>query len=83
MNRLNNDSKLGLVRYLHERVFSQLRAGERRSGSKEAGVRHFFDSFSDAQHEGGVDEGHDDVRVVLLCRHNQSLHEYTQVTNDL
>ena len=55
--------------HLHEGVVSELRAGQGGRGAQEAGVGHLLHSLSDGQHQGGVDERHDDVSVEVGCRH--------------
>jgi hypothetical protein len=47
--------------YLQERVGADLLDGECRRGREEAGVLHFFNRFSDGEHQCTVDEGEDDV----------------------
>jgi hypothetical protein len=53
--------------HLHQSVVSQLGTGDSGGGTQEAGIRHFLHSLSDRQNQSGVHEGHDDVRVVLVC----------------
>ena len=53
--------------HLHEGVISELGAGQSGGGAEEAGVCHLLHGLSDGQDQGGVDEGHDDVRVKLIC----------------
>jgi len=57
--------------YLHESIISELGAGQGGGGAEEAGVCHFLHGLSNGQDQGGVDEGHDDVRVKLICNRRQ------------
>lgn len=52
---------------LHQSIFPQQRTGQGWGSSQEARVRHFFHSLSDWQHQCGVNEGHNDVGVKLIC----------------
>ena len=52
--------------HLNKRVISEGVATECGRGSKETRVRDFLYRFPDGEDEGGVDEGHDDVRVELI-----------------
>lgn len=53
---------------LHECVVAQSRAAERWSRSEETGVRHFFDSVANAQHQSSIDERHDDVSIEFIWK---------------
>mmetsp|Transcript_59303 Transcript_59303/g.139658 ORF Transcript_59303/g.139658 Transcript_59303/m.139658 type:complete len:200 (-) Transcript_59303:1172-1771(-) len=52
--------------HLQERVVAKERDGERGVGGKEARVRHLLDGLADAEDDGGVGEGDDNVLVELL-----------------
>lgn len=56
----------GCDAHLHQGVLAQQRAGQGGRGAQEAGVRHFLHGLPDGQHQGGVDERHDDVGVELV-----------------
>ena len=51
---------------LDEGVLAELRAAECGHCAQEARVRHLLHRFADAQHQGGIQEGDDDVRVELI-----------------
>ena len=51
---------------LHDRVLAEERGVQRRRVGLEAGVGHLLDRLADGEDERRVDEGDDDVRVVLV-----------------
>ena len=53
--------------HLHQGILAQQRAGQGGRGPQEPRVRHLLDRLPDGQDQSGVDEGHDDVGVKLVC----------------
>lgn len=54
--------------YLNKSIITQLRAGQGWRCAKETRVCYFLHSLSDGQNEGSVDERHDDISIVFVCK---------------
>lgn len=57
----------GDVAHLHKCIFPKQWAGQGGCCAQEARVCHFFHSFSNWKHQGGVNERHNDVGIKLIC----------------
>lgn len=53
--------------HLQQRVVPDLLHGKCGCGREEACILDLLDSLSDAEHEGTVHEGEDDVGVIWIC----------------
>lgn len=53
--------------YLNQGIITERRTRKGRCCAQESGVCDFLHGLSNAQHKGGVDEGHNNVCVKFLC----------------
>jgi len=51
---------------LNQRIIAQGGTTERGRGAQETAVRDFLDGFANAQNQGGIHEGHDDIGIKLV-----------------